>query len=66
VYSQKKAYLVSRIRTEFAAIYSDKIDNLAKLKVEYINIEKKWSALCENVELTSASDKAFAKFIVFL
>jgi len=40
------------------------MNNLTELKADFLKIEQKWATLCEQLDLTTASDKAFAKIII--
>jgi len=68
VYSQKKSYLVHRIRTGFEEIYTEILEKSSKeeVKANYLKIEEKWHMLCSRLDLTTSSDKAFAKLIIEL
>jgi len=57
---------VTKIRNTFAAIYKDMLLDLPRLKSDYLQIEEKWSNFCKEVDLTTASDKAFAKLNIEL
>jgi len=66
VYAQKKTYLVHKIRSTFENVYTEMLLDLDNAKTTYIASEEKWDKLCSLLELTTPSDKAFAKLIIEL